>query len=122
MSSFHLKDYLRLLIEIGMGIDLIGGDDNEAVERAVNDIIHRVCIPYFEEKGVSFREAVLVVDLYTPHPDKVEDRLITNILPVKPRELIIRKHRGGALIPGLYGDIVVAIVSITIYVPERNMS
>ncbi len=102
-----------------MGIDLIGENDNEAVKRAINDIIHRVCIPYFEEKKLSFNDAILVIDIYTPHPNKVHDNLVIEILPVKPRQTIIRKHIGGALIPGLYGDITASIVSITIYIPKQ---
>ncbi len=120
MPDTLLKNYTRLLIEIDMGIDLIGGDDNEAVRRAINDIIHRVCIPYFKEKKLPFSDTILVIDVYTPNPSKVHDNLIVKSLPVKPRQTIIRKHVGGALIPGLYGDITVSIVSITIYIPRQQ--
>lgn len=115
-----LERYVRLLIEIGIGIDLIGGDDNEAVRRAINDIIHRVCIPYFEEKKLSFSDTILVIDIYTPHPNRVHDNIVMETLPVKPGQTIIRKHTGGALISGLYGDITASIASITIYVPRQQ--
>ncbi len=118
LSDTLLDNHVRLLIEIGMGIDLIGEDDNEAVRRAINDVIHRVCIPYFVEKGLSFSDVVLVTDIYTPRPDKVHDDTVIGTLPIKPRRTIINKHVGGALIPGPYSNITVSIVSITIYVPR----
>ena len=119
MTETILEGYNRLLIEIGLGVDLIGNDDDEAVRRAINDIVHRVCIPFFEERKIPFKEAILVIDIYTPNPDNVREKLVIEALPVKPKNIIIRKHLGGARIPGLYNHIIASIVAITIYVPKR---
>ncbi|RLG89507.1 MAG: hypothetical protein DRO16_03940 [Thermoprotei archaeon] len=109
--------YRKLLTEIGMGIDLIGGDVHESIRRAINDIVHRVCIMYFREKGISFREVKLIVDIFTPYPDRVDREKVVEMLPVKPGKLVINMYKGGALVKGIE-DIIVSIVAITILIPD----
>ncbi|MCD6301679.1 MAG: Lin0512 family protein [Staphylothermus sp.] len=110
--------YRRLLTEIGMGIDLIGRDVNESVKRAINDIVHRVCIMYFREKGISFSQVKLIVDIYTPYPYRISREKVADFLPVKPSELVVNVYNGGALVKGL-DEIIVSIVAITILIPEE---
>jgi uncharacterized protein (TIGR02058 family) len=109
----------RLIVEIGTGIDLLGGDVNLSVRRAINDIIHRVCIPFFTDAELDPHNVKIIVDVYTPYPEQVEDRTVVEALPVKPAELTVRKHRGGALVEGL-GKTVVSIVAITIILPMSS--
>ncbi len=101
-----------------MGIDLIGEDVELSVLRAIDDIVHRVCIPYFREKGISFSDARLIIDIYTPYPEGVSDERVLSHLPVKPGDAVVRKHRGGAIVETL-GKGVVSIVALTIMIPKR---
>ncbi len=118
LSGVIVVMYSRLLIEIGFGVDLVGEDVHASIERAIHDIVHRVYIPFFREKGISFEEAEVIVDIYTPYPERVEEARVANMLPVKPGHIIVNKHRGGALIKGL-NNILVSIVALTIKVPDK---
>ncbi len=108
--------YITLLTEFGMGVDLMGRDAVESVRRAIEDIIHRVCIPYFREAGIGFEESRLVIDVFTPYPERLHPGEIAGMLPVRPGSVEINIHKGGARIKSL-DEAVVSIVAITIQVP-----
>lgn len=111
--------YIRLLTEIGVGIDLMGRDVLESIHKAIEDIVHRVCIPYFRDKALDFRDSKLVIDVYTPYPARVDRSKIIDILPVKTKEIVVNVYKGGASIKSL-DEIIVSIVAITILIPENS--
>jgi uncharacterized protein (TIGR02058 family) len=106
----------RLVVEVGLGVDLVGEDVHVSIERAINDIVHRVCIPFFREKGLRFEEAEVVVDVYTPYPERVDLDRVADMLPVKPGKITINVHYGGAVVHGL-NHIIASIVALTINIP-----
>ncbi|NPA99641.1 MAG: hypothetical protein GXO43_09715 [Crenarchaeota archaeon] len=123
--KLHLKlknnGYGRLLIETGLGIDLMDADVNIAVKRAIEDIIHRVCIPASNELGISgLRDSIIVIDIGVPIPEELDPETIWDILPVKPEKLYIYVSKGGLETIG-YKDcrLIVTVVSIHIYLPRK---
>ena len=100
-----------------MGVDLVGEDVHVSIERAINDIVHRVCIPFFREKNIDFNKTRIVVDVYTPYPERVNETKVADMLPVKPGKVSVNIHKGGALVHGL-NHIVVSIVALTIIIPD----
>jgi len=116
------RGYGRLLIETGLGIDLMDADVNIAVRRAIEDIIHRVCIPAPNELGIpGLRDSIIVVDVGVPVPEELDPKTIWDSLPVKPEELYVYISRGGLETIG-YRDcrLIVAVVSIHIYLLRKG--
>jgi len=113
--------YGRLLIETGLGIDLMDADVNIAVKRAIEDIIHRVCIPAPNELGIpGLRDSIIVVDIGVPEPEELDLETIWDTLPVKPKKLYVHISKGGLETIG-YKDcrLIVTVVSIHIYLPRK---
>jgi len=113
--------YGRLLIETGLGIDLMDANVNIAVKRAIEDIIHRVCIPAPNELGIpGLRDSIIVVDIGVPEPEELDLKTIWDTLPVKPKKLYVHVSKGGLETIG-YKDcrLIVAVVSIHIYLPRK---
>jgi len=113
------KGYGRLIIETGLGIDLMGANADVAVKRAIEDIIHRVCIPASDELGIhDLKYSIIIIDIGIPVPGELNAEAIWDALPVKPKKLYIYVSEGGLETIG-YKDcrILVATVAIHIYLP-----
>ncbi len=116
------KGYGRLIIETGLGIDLMGANADVAVKRAIEDIIHRVCIPAPDELGIhDLKDSIIIIDIGIPVPSELSAKDIWDALPVKPKELYIHVSKGGLETIG-YKDckILIAIVAIHIYLPTED--
>ncbi len=109
--------YVKLLTEIGFGIDLVDGKDVTAVKRAIHDIIHRVSLSFFEETNIKTNDSILYIKVYTPHPEEVSDESLIEEIPLEFKEIHIEKYKGGGISMGVKGNIVVAVVFLEIYVP-----
>ena len=117
------KGYGRLIIETGIGIDLMHAETMVAVARAINDIIHRICIPAPDELGTyGLKDSVIIIDLGVPEPEDVDPGKIWELLPVKPMKLYVYPVKGGLETIG-YREcrILVAVVSIHIYLPKNRV-
>lgn len=111
----------RYLIELGMGVDLHGGDVTKATKRALKDAISHCCMCGLQEivkpKGV-----LLKIKVACPTPEKVDTEALKEVLPfgqIEFEEIV----EGGLSTQGLHvesfgaGDqIVVSLVSITVFV------
>ena len=67
--------FKRLLIEFGQGVDMHGGDQNNAVLKAVKDAVHHCCMAglfeVFDIKNLK-AEAKIHADIYVPHPEQAD--------------------------------------------------
>ncbi len=117
MYHGDLMEYVSLIREIGFGVDLVEGRDDKAVRRAIHDIIHRVAIPYLREAGLDLSSILLRILIFTPNPDKVEDNVIVNELPLKFGKIIIEKHAGGAQ----FDNTIASIVVLEINIPKQTL-
>ena len=97
--------FKRLLIEFGQGVDMHGGDQNNAIRKATQDAVHHCCMAgiseIFEIKD-RMTQTKVHADIYVPHPTEV--------------------HQGGANPRGIAFDgdpeseITIALVVLTVYV------
>ena len=113
----------RLLIEFGQGVDMHGGDQTNAVRKAVEDAVHHCCmagISEISEIKDRMTQTKVHADLYVPHPEKVDPSAITEYLNWWPVDVAV--HQGGANPRGIAFDgdpeteITIAIVVLTVYV------
>ena len=115
--------FKRLLIEFGQGVDMHGGDQNNAVLKAVKDAVHHCCMAgiteVFEISDLK-TQTKIHADIYVPHPEKADPSVVTDYLEWWPVDAEV--HQGGANPRGiaLDGDpeteITIAIVVLTVYV------
>ena len=113
----------RLLIEFGQGVDMHGGDQNNAVLKATKDAIHHCCmagIAEIFEITDHKTQAFIKADIYAPHPEEVDPSVVIDYLDRWTVEAEV--HHGGANPEGIAldgkpkTDITIAIVALTVYV------
>lgn len=113
----------RLIIEFGQGVDMHGGDQNNAVLKATKDAIHHCCMAGISEIfEITDRkqQAFIKVDIYAPHPEEVDPNIVIDYLDRWSVEAEV--HHGGANPEGIALDgkpkteITIAIVALTVYV------
>ena len=115
--------FKRLIIEIGQGVDMHGGDQNNAILKATKDAIRHCCMAciseIFEIKDKK-KEAKIKADIYVPHPKKADPNVVIDYLNMW--EVTAEVHQDGANPEGIAlgdnpkTDITVAIVVLTVYV------
>ncbi len=115
--------FKRLLIEFGQGVDMHGGDQNNAILKAAKDAVHHCCMAgiseIFEIRD-RMTQTKVHADIYVPHPEEADPAVVTEYLNWWPIDAEI--HQGGANPRGiaLNGDpeteITIAIVVLTVYV------
>ncbi len=96
-------DYRRYLVEVGTGIDLHGGDETKAAQRAVKDAIHHSSMvglsQLFKVETFAELEEALIVDvtIATPNPEKGDGDMVLSILPEGKRRITVVE--GGMAFP-----------------------
>ncbi len=115
--------FKRLIIEFGQGVDMHGGDQNNAVLKATKDAIHHCCMAGISEIfhiKDPHTEAKIHADIYVPHPEQTDPAIVTDYLSMWTAEAEV--HQGGANPRGIAFDnnpeteITIAIVALTVYV------
>ena len=71
----------RVILEMGTGNDLYGGDYTKAACRAVHDALHHSSIVLFKSLGYDHREMRVQVTIGVQEPDKVDIAVVTAELP-----------------------------------------
>ena len=73
----------RLVVELGMGVDLHGQDYTKAAKRAVEDAIHRSSLLYLADaaQGGSLPPVYIEVTIASPKPDAVDSDAVLEALP-----------------------------------------
>ena len=115
----------RLIIEFGQGVDMHGGDQNNAVLKAVKDAVHHCCMAGISEIFTITdrkKQAKIKADIYAPHPEQVDPEVVTGYLSSLDWDVEAEIHQGGANPEGIAFDgqpkteITIAIVALTVYV------
>ena len=113
----------RLIIEFGQGVDMHGGDQNNAVLKAVKDAIHHCCMAGISEIFMledRKTQAKIHADIYAPHPELVDPNVVIDYLSAWTVDAEV--HQGGANPEGIaYGgepktEITIVLVTLTVYV------
>lgn len=115
--------FKRLLIEFGQGVDMHGGDQNNAIRKATQDAVHHCCMAgiteIFEIKD-RMTQTKVHADIYVPHPEQVDPSVVAEYLSWWPVDTEV--HQGGANPRGiafdgdLESEITIALVVLTVYV------
>ena len=72
----------RVILELGTGNDLHGGDYTKAALRAVQDAIHHSSLTMLRSLGIDPKTRMFVeVTIGVPHPEKVDKQQVLAILP-----------------------------------------
>ncbi|MEK9692281.1 MAG: Lin0512 family protein [Rhodospirillaceae bacterium] len=71
----------RLLLEIGMGNDLHGGDYTKAAIRAIQDAVHHSSLSLIRALDLDRDQIFIDVNVGVQEPDKVDVKAVKNSLP-----------------------------------------
>jgi uncharacterized protein (TIGR02058 family) len=112
----------RVILEMGTGNDLHGGDYTKAAVRAVQDAIHHSSLTLIRTLGLDSRKMQVEVTIGVQHPEKVDAALVKNTLP--HGEVSVRVVKGGLDVPDEEsGDIAViasAAVAVRLDLPQAQ--
>lgn len=71
----------RIILEMGMGNDLYGGDYTKAACRAVEDAIRHSSLILFRSLGFDHADMQVKVTIAVQHPDQVDTTTVAQKLP-----------------------------------------
>lgn len=71
----------RIILELGSGNDLYGGDYTKAACRAVQDALHHSSIVLFKALGYEHRDMRVEVTIGVQRPDQVDAAVVAAELP-----------------------------------------
>jgi uncharacterized protein (TIGR02058 family) len=110
----------RVILEMGSGNDLHGGDYTKAAVRAVEDAIHHSSLTFIRTLGVDPRTMRVEVTIGVQQPDKVDAAVVKTALP--HGQVMVNVIKGGLDIPDEEaGDVAViasAAVAVRLELPK----
>lgn len=89
----------RIILELGSGTDLHGGDQTKAAIRAVQDALRHSSLSIFRALDISPDTMRVVITIGAPDPESVDKSAIASIPPYGTVEVIVEK--GGLSATGL---------------------
>lgn len=104
----------RVILEMGAGNDLHGGDYTKAAIRAVEDAIHHSSLTMVRSLGVDPNGMHVHVTIGVQQPDKVDSAKVKAALP--RGEVTVKVVKGGLDVPDEVMDDVAVIASAAIEV------
>ena len=87
----------RVILELGSGNDLHGGDYTKAAIRAVQDAIHHSSLSIIRSLGLDSRKMLVEVTIGVQRPDRVDTAAVKAALP--HGEVSVRVVKGGLDVP-----------------------
>ena len=102
----------RVILEMGMGNDLHGGDYTKAALRAVQDALHHSSLAMLRSLKVPAAEMIVNVTIGVQQPDKVDAERVRTSLPYG--KVSGRVVKGGLDVPDDERDDVAVIASAAI--------
>ena len=110
----------RVILEMGSGNDLHGGDYTKAAVRAVEDAIHHSSLTFIRTLGVDPRTMQVEVTIGVQRPEKVDREVVKEVLP--HGQVTVSVVKGGLDIPDdEAGDVAViasAAVAVRAEIPK----
>jgi uncharacterized protein (TIGR02058 family) len=96
----------RVILELGTGNDLHGGDYTKAAIRAVQDAIHHSSLSVIRSLGLDSRKMLVEVTIGVQRPDKVDSAAVKASLP--HGQVSVSVVKGGLDVPDdTSGDVAV---------------
>ncbi len=104
----------RIIVELGAGNDLHGGDYTKAALRAVQDALHHSSLSFIRALGLDSRKMQVEVTIGVQAPDKVDAERVRASLP--HGEVTVKVVKGGLDIPDEDGRdrAVIASAAVTV--------
>ena len=87
----------RVILEMGIGNDLHGGDYTKAAVRAVEDAIHHSSLTFIRTLGVDPRAMQVEVTVGVQRPEKVDREVVKAALP--HGQVTVNVIKGGLDVP-----------------------
>jgi uncharacterized protein (TIGR02058 family) len=104
----------RVILEMGMGNDLHGGDYTKAAVRAVQDAIHHSSLSMIRSLGVDSKTMQVDVTIGVQKPDQVDAAAVKDSLP--HGTVSVKVVKGGLDVPDETFDDVAVIASAAVEV------
>ena len=112
----------RVILEMGTGNDLHGGDYTKAAVRAVQDAIHHSSLTLIRSLGIDAREMQVDVTIGVQQPDRVDTEMVKESLP--HGQVAVKVVKGGLDVTDEEaGDIAViasAAVAVRMELPQAR--
>jgi len=102
----------RLILEMGTGTDLYGGDYTKAACRAVRDAIGHSSLSLFRSCGYNHRDMVVKVTIGVQHPDQVDIGTVAASLPRGNPKVEVVKGGLNIMDPEQEGPTVIAAAAV----------
>ncbi len=104
----------RVILELGTGNDLHGGDYTKAAVRAVEDAIHHSSLTMIQTLGVDKNAMRVDVTIGVQRPDRVDAAKVKAALPLGA--VAVKVVKGGLDVPDDEGDDIAVIASAAVEV------
>ncbi|HVH74648.1 MAG TPA: Lin0512 family protein [Stellaceae bacterium] len=104
----------RIILELGSGNDLHGGDYTKAAIRAVEDAIHHSSLSLIGSLGIDAKAMAVEVTIGVQRPDRVDAERVKRALP--HGEVTVRIVKGGLDVPSESGHDTAVIASAAVAV------
>ena len=104
----------RVILEMGTGNDLHGGDYTKAAVRAVADALHHSSLPLIRTFGLDSRKMQVEVTIGVQQPDKVNAAAVKAALP--HGEITVKIVKGGLDVPDNENNDIAVIANAAIAV------
>jgi len=105
----------RVILEMGAGNDLHGGDYTKAAIRAVEDALHHSSLSFIRSLGIDKDQLRVDVTVGVQQPERVDIERVKTVLPVG--RVSVRAAKGGLDVPDeAVGDVaVIATAAIEVW-------
>jgi uncharacterized protein (TIGR02058 family) len=104
----------RIILEMGSGNDLHGGDYTKAAIRAVQDALHHSSLTFIRSLGVDSKEMQVAVTIGVQNPDQVDAAAVKATLP--HGQVTVTVVKGGLDIPSDDGHDTAIVASAAVAV------
>ncbi len=104
----------RVILEMGTGNDLHGGDYTKAAIRAVQDAIHHSSLSMIRSLNLDSKKMQVTVTVGTQQPDKVDTEAVKVTLP--HGIVTVRSIKGGLDVPADEGNDTAVIATAAVEV------
>jgi uncharacterized protein (TIGR02058 family) len=112
----------RIILELGSGNDLHGGNYTKAALRAVQDALHHSSLSFLRAFGLDSRQMQVEVTVGVQQPDKVDAAQVQASLP--HGQVTVKVVKGGLDVPDeTSGDVAViaaATVAVRMELPQAG--
>ena len=104
----------RYVTEMGMGVDVHGGDYTKAARRAVSDAIRHSSLNFFAHLDKSHHDMRIELKLGAGNPDAIDHEAVAAELPYG--DVTVSVENGGLDVPGESGSDLMVIVNAAVLV------